>query len=160
APAGGLTPGTTVAEVERQLIFLTLQHTGGEKKRAGRKVRLNPENPPKKLKPPSRGKKGGKKHRPRPGRRRITPLAAGHQSQAGRGCHYDRRPCGRGAERSLSVVARPGPPRREPRARRASGGRHLPACAHRRRRERRGQGPGRSPAKRLRTPHDSRVERV
>jgi DNA-binding NtrC family response regulator len=33
APAG-LTPGTTVAEVERQLIFLTLQHTGGNKTRA------------------------------------------------------------------------------------------------------------------------------
>jgi DNA-binding NtrC family response regulator len=30
----GLTPGTTVAEVERQLIFLTLQHTGGNKTRA------------------------------------------------------------------------------------------------------------------------------
>jgi len=34
APAGGLTAGTTVAEVERQLIFLTLQHTGGNKTRA------------------------------------------------------------------------------------------------------------------------------
>jgi len=34
APATGLTPGTTVAEVERQLIFLTLQHTGGNKTRA------------------------------------------------------------------------------------------------------------------------------
>jgi DNA-binding NtrC family response regulator len=34
APPTGLTPGTTVAEVERQLIFLTLQHTGGNKTRA------------------------------------------------------------------------------------------------------------------------------
>jgi DNA-binding NtrC family response regulator len=34
APQTGLTPGTTVAEVERQLIFLTLQHTGGNKTRA------------------------------------------------------------------------------------------------------------------------------
>jgi DNA-binding NtrC family response regulator len=33
-PGTGLTPGTTVAEVERQLIFLTLQHTGGNKTRA------------------------------------------------------------------------------------------------------------------------------
>jgi len=32
--ASGLTAGTTVAEVERQLILLTLQHTGGNKTRA------------------------------------------------------------------------------------------------------------------------------
>jgi len=35
SPAGsGLTPGTTVDEVERQLIDITLQHTGGNKTRA------------------------------------------------------------------------------------------------------------------------------
>jgi transcriptional regulator with PAS, ATPase and Fis domain len=34
AQPSGLTPGTTVAEVERQLIMLTLQHTGGNKTRA------------------------------------------------------------------------------------------------------------------------------
>ena len=33
-PAGGLTPGTTVDEAERQLIDITLQHTGGNKTRA------------------------------------------------------------------------------------------------------------------------------
>jgi DNA-binding NtrC family response regulator len=32
--SGGLTPGTTVDEVERQLIEVTLQHTGGNKTRA------------------------------------------------------------------------------------------------------------------------------
>jgi DNA-binding NtrC family response regulator len=34
AAAGGLTPGTTVDEAERQLIDLTLEHTGGNKTRA------------------------------------------------------------------------------------------------------------------------------
>ena len=34
AAAGGLTPGTTVEEMERQLIDITLQHTGGNKTRA------------------------------------------------------------------------------------------------------------------------------
>jgi DNA-binding NtrC family response regulator len=34
AAGGGLTPGTTVEEVERQLIDITLQHTGGNKTRA------------------------------------------------------------------------------------------------------------------------------
>jgi DNA-binding NtrC family response regulator len=33
-PSGGLTPGTTVDEAERQLIEVTLQHTGGNKTRA------------------------------------------------------------------------------------------------------------------------------
>ncbi len=34
APGGGLTPGTTVDEAERQLIDVTLSHTGGNKTRA------------------------------------------------------------------------------------------------------------------------------
>jgi DNA-binding NtrC family response regulator len=34
APAGGLSPGTTVDEAERQLIEITLQHTSGNKTRA------------------------------------------------------------------------------------------------------------------------------
>jgi transcriptional regulator with PAS, ATPase and Fis domain len=34
APAGGLSPGTTVDEAERQLIEITLQHTHGNKTRA------------------------------------------------------------------------------------------------------------------------------
>jgi DNA-binding NtrC family response regulator len=34
APPAGLTPGTTVDEAERQLIEVTLQHTGGNKTRA------------------------------------------------------------------------------------------------------------------------------
>jgi DNA-binding NtrC family response regulator len=33
-PGGGLTPGTTVEQAERQLIDITLQHTGGNKTRA------------------------------------------------------------------------------------------------------------------------------
>ena len=105
-------PGTTVEEAERQLIELTLQHTGGNKTRAAELLgislktlhnKLNRLQPDKKQKTPTRA---------------ADPCGFEHQGEAGRRRHLDRRPGGRRAERLLPVVAGAHPPRREPGARR------------------------------------------
>ena len=89
AAAGGLTPGTTVDEAERQLIEVTLQHTGGNKTRAAEMLGISLKTLHNKL---NRMKEEGA------GMSELTRAhAPEHQDETGRRRHGHRRAGGRAA---------------------------------------------------------------
>ena len=116
--AGGLTPGTTVDEAERQLIDITLQHTGGNKTRAAEMLGISLKTLHNKL------------NRMKEERQEPDRDAPEHQDQTGRRRHGHRGP---GDRVPVGVV-----PRRRSDSccsrKAASGGRveqdHLPARLH------------------------------